>query len=236
MTLLDQLDANCKSVTSRMASACALAGRDLSNVRLIAVTKYAELEWVRGLYELGLRDFGESRPQQLVERSKLLPADVRWHLIGHLQRNKAALVLPHAMLIHSLDSLRLARQLDADASKQERRVNVLLEVNVAGEESKDGFEPQALRSIWQDLLSCQHLQIIGLMTMAPQADDPQSVRPVFRSLRELRDELQALVGTHPLPELSMGMSSDFENAILEGSTCIRVGSALFEGLRAPLEK
>ncbi|OYW20369.1 MAG: YggS family pyridoxal phosphate enzyme [Planctomycetales bacterium 12-60-4] len=197
---------------------------------LVAVTKYAELDWVRGLYDLGLRDFGESRPQQLVERAAQLPADIRWHLIGHLQRNKAAMVLPHVTWLHSVDSVRLARQISTDAGKLSLSARVLLEVNVSGEEAKDGFAPQDLRSAWGELRTLPHVQVDGLMTMAPLSEDVETSRPVFRALKQLGEELQQVPGSPPLPQLSMGMSGDFEVGIEEGATLVRIGSALFEGL------
>jgi PLP dependent protein len=229
--VLDILRRNLDAVRTQIAAACERAGRSPVAVSLVAVTKYADLEWVRGLYELGLRDFGESRPQQLVERARQLPADIRWHLIGHLQRNKAALVLPHVALIHSVDSRRLLDQLRNDAEKLNLSPRVLLEVNVSGEATKDGFALDDLRSQWSQLRTTPRVQIAGLMTMAPLADDPVAAQPHFRRLRELRDELAAISrGECPLPELSMGMSGDYPAAIAEGATIIRIGSALFAGL------
>lgn len=230
MTHHEQLAANLDAVRQRIAAACRRCERAPADVTLVAVTKYADLDWVRGLYALGLRDFGESRPQQLVERAAQFPADVRWHLIGHLQRNKAALVLPHVVTIHSVDSVRLARQISTDAGKSNLSARVLLEVNVSGEEAKDGFSAQELRAVWSELHALPHLRAEGLMTMAPLSDDMESSRPVFRALRNLRDELLQFPDRSQLSQLSMGMSGDFEVGIEEGATMIRVGSALFEGL------
>ncbi len=226
----DQLAANLGAVRQRMAAACERAGRAVEEITLIAVTKYAELEWVRGLYDLGLRDFGESRPQQLIARAAEFPDDVRWHLIGHLQRNKSALVLPHVVRIHSVDSVRLIRQLSADALKLDRTASILLEVNVSGEESKDGFDPGELRRVWPELITIPALHYRGLMTMAPLDEAAEAARPVFQRLRELRDELSQRPGAPVLQELSMGMSGDFEIGIEEGATMIRVGSSLFDHL------
>lgn len=227
--LKDQLAANLTALQQQMSAACVRAGRAAGDVQLIAVTKYAELDWVRGLYDLGLRDFGESRPQQLVERARQFPTDVCWHLIGHLQRNKVALVLPHTVLMHSIDSLRLARQISTDAGKLGPSADILIEVNIAGEESKDGFAPDDLRSAWPELVALPHVQIRGLMGMAPVVPQPEDARPYFAALRQLRDELQAQPRSPSLPELSMGMSGDFESGILEGATCVRIGSSLFAG-------
>lgn len=221
------LERNVTLVRATLATACATRGRAPAAVTLVAVTKYAELDWIRSLYELGLRDFGESRPQQLVERARLFPTDVRWHLIGHLQRNKAALVLPHVHMIHSVDSVRLARQLSRDAESLGRSIRVLLEVNVSGEAAKDGFGIDDLRTAFSELVGMPRLDITGLMTMAPLSDDAETSRPVFGRLRELRDELR---GTHPtLVDLSMGMSGDYGVGVEEGATLIRVGTALWEG-------
>ena len=211
----------------RIEAACARSGRDPAAVRLVAVTKYAPMEAVRELVALGHRDLGENRPQQLLERAGLLNgAEVTWHLIGHLQRNKARKVLPVASLIHSVDSVRLMEAIDRLAVELSLRPRVLLEVNVSGEGSKDGFEPGVLREAWGEITRMEHVELAGLMTMAPYSDDPETARPVFQSLRELRDELTA-TGALPLPELSMGMSGDFEVAIEEGATIVRMGSLLF---------
>src|SRR5690606_23309001 len=174
---------------------------------------------------------GESRPQQLIERAAALPAGIEWHLIGHLQRNKVRAVLPHAALIHSVDSLRLAERISDIAGQLSLTPRVLLEVNVSGEASKDGFDAGQLQSDWPTLRALPNLQIAGLMTMAPVSDDPQDARPTFQGLRNLRDTLLSDAVDDPaLSELSMGMSGDFEIAVEEGATLVRIGSALFEGL------
>ena len=218
---------NLAALRRRIAAACDRAGRDPASVRLVAVTKYAPIEAVRELLALGHRDLGENRPQQLLERAALLEESrPTWHLIGPLQRNKARKVLPVATLTHSADSLRLLEALDRLADELSVRPRLLLEVNVSGEESKHGFTPDELRACWPRAAAFTRLDIAGLMTMAPYAEDPEAARPVFRALRRLRDELAA-VGPLPLPELSMGMSGDFEPAIEEGATLIRIGSSLF---------
>lgn len=212
-----------------MAAAAARANRSVETVTLVAVTKYAELDWVRALIELGVRDLGESRPQQLAARARDLPADVRWHLIGHLQRNKVDLVLPVTHCVEAVDSIRLAEAIDAAAQKRGQPTQALIEVNVSGETSKDGFSVEGLLAAWPRLRELPQIEFRGLMTMAPQSDDPEMARPVFRALRELRDQLAEPL-TLPLPDLSMGMSGDFEIGIEEGATLVRVGSALFDGL------
>jgi len=235
MSVLDQITRNLDRVRSGMAAACDRAGRDVGSVRLIAVTKYAQLDWVRDLISLGQTELGESRPQQLAARAAELAAEtvgpVEWHMIGHLQRNKVEMVLPVAALIHSVDSLRLANRVSTVAAGRDQPAAVLLEVNVSGEASKDGFTPDELRAAFDELLDRPGLDIRGLMTMAPRVDDPSQARPYFARLRELRDELVARSdGRAALPELSMGMSGDYEAAIEEGATLVRVGSSLFEGL------
>jgi len=224
--LLDTLAHNLDAVCARIRAACERSDRAVNDVTLVAVTKSAEPAWIEGLYGLGCRDFGESRPQQLVQRASQFPRDVRWHLIGHLQRNKAALVLPIAAWLHSIDSLRLIEKLHDLAKTSEQQQPLLLEVNVSGEAAKDGFAPEELRAAWSQWNGKPPLPISGLMTMAPLSDDPETARQVFRRLRQLRDELS----TSSLPLLSMGMSGDFEVAIEEGATLVRIGSALFEGL------
>ena len=226
-----QLDENLSSIRERIARACQVSGRSVSEVTLIAVTKYAELDWVRELIGLGVRELGEARPQQLVSRARELPVEVRWHLIGHLQRNKAEEIMPFTQMIHSVDSVRLFEHLEKCAFKRQSKLKILLEVNVSGEQSKDGFDPTELLTAWPKMLTCDSLEISGLMTMAPLGDNAEIARPVFRRLRELRDRLRAeSEGRWLLPELSMGMSGDFEVGIEEGATLIRIGSSLFEGV------
>lgn len=222
---------NLEQIREAIAAACGRVGRPSDSVQLVAVTKYANLNWVRDLVSLGETQLGESRPQQMCQRVQELPADVRWHMIGHLQRNKVDMVVATAELIHSVDSLRLLRKIETSAAAAGKRQRVLLEVNVSGEESKDGFTPDELRSTWSEIVGLQHVDAQGLMTMAPHSDNAESTRPFFGQLRDLRDELAAAAeGQLTLPELSMGMSGDFEIAIEEGATLIRIGSRIFEGL------
>ena len=227
------LTENLRCIRERIEAACTRAGRRVGDVTLVAVTKYAELDWVRALVELGVTDLGESRPQQLVFRAGQLPPHVRWHLIGHLQRNKVESILPAVARIHSVDSVRLIEAINTGARKLGLRPRLMLEVNVSGEPSKDGFDPADLLSTWPALCRLESIAIEGLMTMAPLGDHVEAARPVFRALRELRDCLvDAASGACLLPDLSMGMSGDFEIAIEEGATLVRVGSGLFEGLAA----
>ncbi len=230
-SLADLLARNLDDVRQRIARACEKSHRSASEVRLVAVTKTAELGWIRGLLDLGQVDLGENRPQQLAQRAAELPSSIRWHFIGHLQRNKVDLVLPIAECIHSVDSLRLLRCVDERAAKTGCSPRVLLEVNVSGEASKGGFAPAELLAAWKEVLELETVNLAGLMTMAPLSDNREIARPVFRGLRELRDQLvQRSEGRLPLAVLSMGMSGDFEVAVEEGSTMVRIGSRLFEGI------
>jgi len=232
-----QLAANLQQVRQRMQAACQRTGRAADAVRLVAVTKTAPVEWIREFISIAGAspsqpvDCGENRPQQLASRAKELPPTIHWHLIGHLQRNKVDLAVAHAGMVHSVDSERLLQALNAEAGKAGRRLPILLEVNVSGEAQKHGFAPAEVEARFEHLVQQPHLDLQGLMTMAPLADDPELARPTFRGLRELRDRLVArgLPGI-TLPHLSMGMSGDFETAIEEGATLIRVGSALWENL------
>ena len=233
MTTAIIIESNLQALREHIVSACARSNRDVKEVTLVAVTKYAQSEWVRDLVTLGELHLGESRPQQLLERAAEFPQSVNWHLIGHLQRNKARGILSATSLVHSIDSMRLLNTLNRLAAELKIRPRVLLEVNVSGEASKDGFQIDELTAAWNDILACGRIQIEGLMTMAPRVADPEESRSVFRRLRELRDTLagRSADSDHPvsLPQLSMGMSGDFEIAIEEGSTLVRIGSKLFEG-------
>ena len=219
---------NLTRVESRLAAACQRAGRSRSDVTLVGVTKSVSESVASELFALGVRDLGEGRPQELWHKSALLP-DARWHLVGHLQRNKIERTLPFVHRLHSVDSLRL---LDAlEAAPGERPIDVFLEVNCSGESAKQGFAPEDAAKLGEKLRSLSRVRVCGLMTMAAVADDPEAARPTFARLRTLRDRMRDdLGGLHPLDELSMGMSGDFEVAVEEGATCVRVGTTLFEGL------
>jgi pyridoxal phosphate enzyme (YggS family) len=198
-------------------------------VTFVAVTKSVPVEVAALLPELGVLDLGENRPQEFWRRAAALP-NVRWHFIGHLQRNKIERTLPLAYLLHSVDSLRLLMAIDDEAVEQGRTVEVLLEVNASRETNKQGFAPETLSELMPELATLRQVRVRGLMTMAPLVDDPQLCRPTFATVRELRDRMRGQVASpHDLVHLSMGMTNDFEVAIEEGATLVRVGSALFEG-------
>lgn len=208
-------------VLRRIEAACRRVGRDPSEVTLVAVTKgrdVAEIE--RYVLRHGHRVLGENRAQELRDKRDALAADVAWHFIGNLQRNKVKYLTGVAM-VHSLTTPRLADALDRQAAKDGRPLDVLLEVNLSGEASKQGADPEDAAALARYVRDLPHLRLEGVMTMAPYAEDPETARPVFRAARALRDELG-------LRALSMGMSNDFEIAVEEGATLVRVGTALFE--------
>lgn len=217
-------------VQTRIIEACRRAGRDPGGVTLVAVTKTVSPRVAAVAAELGLRDLGESRPQELWKKADK-STSVQWHLIGHLQRNKIDRTVPLVALIHSVDSDRLLEALDAFGRKRGTPVPVLLEVNCSGETSKGGFSPVEALVVGDRAATLTGVTVRGLMTMAAFADDPQQARPTFVTLRELRDSLRKQTG-QPLAELSMGMSNDFEVAVEEGATLVRIGTTLFEGLAA----
>ncbi len=215
----------------RIRAACGRSGRPRSAVTLVAVTKLVGPTAATILTELGVLDLGESRPQELWHKAEPLPPAVRWHLVGHLQRNKVERTLRRVYLIHSVDSIRLLNALEAEAATQGRPLDVLLEINVSREPNKTGFAPDELIGLGSHLAALRRVRPLGLMTMAAQTDNPEGARPTFAELRRLRDRLQGEGGeTLKLNHLSMGMTNDFELAIEEGATLIRVGSALFDGI------
>lgn len=243
MTLAERYQA----VRDRIKAAAERAGRSSEEIVLVAVTKYAEMDDVRELIELGHRDFGENRVPQLVQRVAMIDEFIRrrsalghnnqgparWHMIGHLQRNKARKIAGCARLVHSVDSLRLAEELQAVGLKTEEPIDVLVQVNVAGEESKSGCPLPACVPLAEAMEEMAHLRVRGLMTMAPLSDNPEDSRSTFRRLRELFEDMQleGFGGDH-FNILSMGMSNDFEVAIEEGANIVRVGSSIF-GERNP---
>jgi len=210
---------NITTVRARIAAACERAGRSPDEVTLIGVSKGVPADAIAEAVGAGLTDIGENRVQEAAAKIEALAArgiTPRWHLIGHLQTNKAKTAANLFAIIHSVDSLRLAQEL----SRRAQRVGILLEVNAAQEASKFGFAPKEVAPALSSIAALPHLDVQGLMTVAPQANDPEAVRPVFRELRQLRDALG-------LRELSMGMTDDFEVAIEEGATMVRVGRAIF---------
>lgn len=218
-------------IEAEISAACQRAGRSRTDVILVGVTKYVGPEVAAALHQAGLTDLAESRPQELWHKAALLPDSVRWHQIGHLQTNKVDKTLPWVALIHAVDSWRLLQAIEKEAARQQRTVDVLLEVNLSRESAKHGFAAEEMERIVTDLAGWRQVRVRGLMTMAALNDDPEASRPIFAELRQLRERLQGqLEPPHTLEHLSMGMSGDFPVAIEEGATLIRVGSILFEGL------
>lgn len=221
------------SVRKRIEKACQRAGRRSEAVTLVGVTKTFPLEMVEAGYEVGLRHFGENRARELRDKAEQRPGrcnggDLTWHMIGHLQRNKAKFVARHADVFQCLDSPRLAAELDKRAAKNDRVVPCLVQVNITGADQKYGVSPEATHDYLDHLARYEHLDVRGLMAMASFVDDPEAVRPEFRQMRELFETYDARNNPRvEMETLSLGMSNDFEVAIEEGSTMVRLGSALF---------
>jgi len=221
-----KLQENLNKVMERMARAAGRKDRSLADISLVAVSKTVDVATVQEAYNAGHRAFGENRVQELLAKSAALPADVQWHLIGHLQRNKVRGAVCAGAWLHAVDSIALLERIDSIAGEENRQPRVLLQVNLSGESTKTGVPSSAVASLLEIALSCRHLECRGLMTMAPFGASAKELRKCFGGLRELRDRLSAMCG-RPLPELSMGMSGDFEIAIEEGATIVRVGTAIF---------
>ncbi|MCK4982784.1 MAG: YggS family pyridoxal phosphate-dependent enzyme [Victivallaceae bacterium] len=217
---------NLGKVRGRIVSAAQKAGRDPQNIKLIAVSKTFPAEAVQGAYDAGQRLFGENKVQDLALKNAALPKDIEWHMIGHLQSNKAKLAVENADYIHAVDSVKLLQRIDRLAGELGRSPKIFLEINVSGEESKFGADAELLKELAQASLKCENITVAGLMTMAPFGVSESELRFVFSSLRKLRENLEAEFSLD-LPELSMGMSSDFEIAIEEGATMVRVGTSIF---------
>lgn len=228
---MSDIQARLKTIRERMTAAARKAGRDAGEVQLLAVSKTQPVELIREAMAAGQFLFGENRVQEVLAKQPLLPAEARWHLIGPLQSNKIRKILPLVDAIHSMDSLSIAKDINRIAGELGLHPKVLLEINVGGEASKHGFEPEAARRELEALYGLDRLCIEGLMCIPPFAEDTEKSRPYFVTLRELRDALEKQGGA-PLPQLSMGMSHDFEVAIEEGATVVRVGTAIF-GDRKP---
>ena len=223
-TIRDHLN----EVRENIQKACEKAGRSPQEVTLIAVSKTKPLFMLEEAYEAGARDFGENKVQEILEKHPKMPEDARFHMIGHLQRNKVKQVLPHAVLIHSVDSYRLAEQISQEAGKLGITAKILLEVNVAKEESKFGMMPEDVEEMAGQIAALPHLQIEGLMTIAPFVDDPGKNRPVFRKLYQLSVDIKKKnIDNVNMGVLSMGMTGDYQVAVEEGSTMIRVGTGIF---------
>ncbi len=228
----NRLRENLAAVREQISEAAAQSGRAADAVKLIAVTKYAPTSIAAALVAAGCQDLGESRPQELWQKAAALSdSGVNWHMIGHLQSNKARRTLPLVNLLHSIDSLRLLHELERTATQLGQPVAGLIEVNVSQDATKHGFHPAEVAAALDACATCEHVQIRGLMGMASREGDLDEAQREFASLRQLRDKLRNHAPERvSLDELSMGMSGDFEVAIREGATLVRVGSRLFEGM------
>jgi pyridoxal phosphate enzyme (YggS family) len=217
---------NLEEVRATIAAACRKVCRDPAEVRLVAVSKTVDVERVRQALSAGQDIFGENYLQEAKDKIAALGRQVSWHLVGHLQTNKAKPAAELFDLIHAVDRLKLARALDTAAATLNKVQDIIIQVNQAGEDTKSGVAPEAAADLLKEVAQLPHLRVLGLMTMPPWFADPEAARPYFKALRELRDRLWDLTGL-PLTELSMGMSGDFAVAVEEGATLVRVGTAIF---------
>ncbi len=215
-------------IQARVAAACGRSGRKTSDVTLIAVSKTKPVDMLKEAYDAGARDFGENKVQEILEKYPQLPADIRWHMIGHLQTNKVRQVVGKACLIHSVDSVKLAREIEKESAKQNIVTPVLLEINVAREESKFGFFLEETQDALTEIAALPHVGVQGLMTIAPFVEDAEENRQIFRKLHQFFIDMQHKnVDNVNMNVLSMGMTGDFEVAIEEGATMVRVGTGIF---------
>ena len=225
---LSFLKDNYAAVLDKIKKACNQVGRDTEDVTLIAVSKTKPVEMLQEVYDAGCRDFGENKVQEIMDKYDKLPDDIRWHMIGHLQTNKVKYIVDKVYMIHSVDSLKLAQEISKEALKKNVTVNVLLEVNVAKEESKFGIMSEEVLSFYKDVVDLPGLKVCGLMTIAPYVEDSEENRQYFVKLKQLIVDMQRektdniIVG-----ELSMGMTGDYEVAVEEGATFVRVGTGIF---------
>ena len=228
---------NLKQVEERIEAACRRAGRDRGSVRLVAVSKTKPAEAIAEAYAAGQRLFGENHAQEIVAKKPVLPEDIRWHFIGNLQKNKVKYLVGNVAMIHSVNSEGLAAEIEKQAAKHGIVQKILLEVNIAGEESKQGAAPDQILPLLRFCEAQPHIKLCGLMAVAPQAENPEESRPVFVRLRRLREELRPLLkDPEAFRELSMGMSGDFGVAVEEGATLIRVGTLIFGRRQYPPQK
>ncbi|MCI5936286.1 MAG: YggS family pyridoxal phosphate-dependent enzyme [Lachnospiraceae bacterium] len=219
---------NYEAVKNNIEQACMRSNRDLSEVTLIAVSKTKPVPMLQEIYDAGARDFGENKVQELCQKYEELPQDIRWHMIGHLQRNKVKQVVGKAALIHSVDSYRLAQEISLQAQKQNITVPILIEVNIAKEESKFGIAKEDTIQLVEEIAELPNLTIQGLMTIAPFVDDPEDNRLYFREIKQLSVDIKNKnIDNVTMDVLSMGMTNDYEVAIEEGATIVRVGTGIF---------
>ena len=219
---------NLQQVNANIEKACAAVSRDPSEVTLVAVSKTKPVSMLQEAYDAGARVFGENKVQEIMDKYDQLPSDIQWHMIGHLQRNKVKYIAGKVALIHSVDSLRLAKTISEEAVKHNCEIPILIEVNVAGEESKFGVSVEETLPLIEEIAKLPAIHVEGLMTIAPYVEDPEENRPVFRKLKELSVDIAAKnINNVRMAILSMGMTGDYEVAVEEGATLVRVGTGVF---------
>lgn len=219
---------NLRQVQANIEEACKSVGRNPSEVTLVAVSKTKPVDMLLEAYDAGARVFGENKVQEIMDKYEHIPSDVQWHMIGHLQRNKVKYIVDKVSMIHSVDSLRLAETIEQEAAKKDVKVPILLEVNVAEEESKFGLKMDEVLPLILEICDFRHIEIKGLMTIAPFVDDPEENRDVFRKLKKLSVDIAAKnINNTTMSVLSMGMTGDYQVAIQEGATMVRVGTGIF---------
>lgn len=215
-------------VENEIEKACVRSGRNRNEVTLIAVSKTKPVETLQEAYDLDVRFFGENKVQELVDKYEVLPQDIHWHMIGHLQRNKVKYIIDKVDCIHSVESIRLAETIEKEAAKHNCFIDVLIEVNVAGEDSKFGITPEEVPTFVEEIAKFPHLRVKGLMTIAPFVDNPEENRPVFKALKKLSVDIATKnIDNVSMNVLSMGMTNDYQVAIEEGATMVRVGTGIF---------
>lgn len=219
---------NLEQVRKNIEEACRKVNRDPKEVTLIAVSKTKPVELLRQAYQAGARCFGENKVQEIMDKYPQLPSDIQWHMIGHLQRNKVKYIVDKVDLIHSVDSMRLAEEISKEAEKKQTDVKVLIEVNVAQEESKFGVSVDETEELVREIAKLPRIHVLGLMTIAPNVSDPEENRPVFRTLKKLAVDIKMKnIDNVRMDVLSMGMTGDYQVAIEEGATMVRVGTGIF---------
>ena len=219
---------NLKEVEAKIEAACKRAGRDRSEVTLIAVSKTKPVEMLEEAYGIGIREFGENKVQEMMDKYEVMPKDIHWHMIGHLQRNKVKYLMGKAALIHSVDSLRLAEEISAQSVKHEVTTDILIEVNIAGEETKFGTDREEAIALVEAAAKLPNIHICGLMTIAPFVENSEDNREYFQQIRQLSVDIKEKnIDNVDMRILSMGMTGDYEVAIEEGATMVRVGTGIF---------
>lgn len=223
-----KISQNIKTIETIIAAECEKSGRDKSEVTLIAVSKTKPVEDLWEAYDYGCRDFGENKVQELLDKYEAMPKDIRWHMIGHLQRNKVKYIVDKVYMIHSVDSLRLAEEINKEAVKKNVEVKILLEVNVANEETKFGVTCEEVRQLAQDVAKLPNISVKGLMTIAPFVENEENNRYYFQKLQKIFVDIRTKnIDNINMEVLSMGMTGDYRVAVSEGATCVRVGTGIF---------